>query len=245
MKKIFKKGVVFQFNFSTLEQLRGIIEASSKKPVILGTSQRESRFFGLKEAVFLTRKSNLFLNLDHGKDITYLKQAIKAGYDMIHFDGSSFNFKDNIKLTKEIVEYAHKKGVLVEVEIDPISAEKITCPQEALLFLKQTQADCLAISVGNKHGLEKVRLDFESIKRIKKLTKAFLVLHGGSGISSIDLKKAVSCGINKININTELRLVWKQTLKKSLKQKDIKPYNLLPPVQEAIKKRVQKYLLIC
>ncbi len=237
------KKPIFQFNFSTLEQLKAIIQASKGRKVILGTSESESKFFGLEEAVFLTKKSNLLLNLDHGKDIRYIKKAIQAGYSMIHFDGSDLSFKDNIKITKELVKYAHKNNVFLEAEFDPISSD-LTDPEKALLFLRETKADSLAIAVGNKHGKEKAKIDFNRIKEIKKLTKAFLVLHGGSGLSFLDLKKAVNSGIDKININTELRIVWKQALIKNLQKKDLKPYNLLKPVQEEISKRVEKYLLI-
>ncbi|MDD5606688.1 MAG: class II fructose-bisphosphate aldolase [Candidatus Pacebacteria bacterium] len=237
------KKFLWQFNFSTLEQLRAIVQASKGKKIILGTSESESKFFGLEEAVYLTRKSNLLLNLDHGKDIKYIKQAIKIGYDMIHFDGSDLKFKDNIKITKELVKLAHKKGVFLEAEFDPIS-DKLTDPKKALFFLKQTKADSLAIAVGNRHGKEKVNINFERIREIKRLTGSSLVLHGGSGVSLTELKKAIQSGINKININTELRIIWKQALKQSLKQKDLKPYNLLKPVQEKIKEKVEKYLLI-
>ncbi len=246
MKKIFKKAqqekrAIGQFNFSTFDQLKAISKASDGKPIILGTSEGESKFFGLKEAVALAQKSNLYLNLDHGKDLKYVKEAIKTGYNMVHFDGSDLGLKDNIKITKEVVKYAHKHGVLVESEIDPIS-KKLTDPQEALFFLNETKADCLAIAVGSVHGKEKAEIDFNRIKEIKKLTNAFLVLHGGSGLSFEDLKKAISLGIVKININTELRIIWKKSLEKTLKQKDIKPYNLLPYVQEQIEKKVREYL---
>lgn len=242
MKNIFNQ-IIWQFNFSTSDQLKAIAKAAGKKRIILGTSESESKFIGLKEAVCLTQKDNLFLNLDHGKDLKYIKKAIDIGYDMVHFDGSSLGFKENIKKTQEIVDYAHKKKVLVEGEIDPISS-KMTDPKKALLFLKETGIDSLAIAIGNKHGKEKVKIDFSRIKEIKELTNLPLVLHGGSGVSNDDLRKAIKNGISKININTELRMIWKESFKKSLKKKSVKPYELLSKGQEGIEKKVKEYLSI-
>ena len=122
-----KKQAIGQFNFSTLEQLKGIIEAAREKktPIILGTSQGEVGFFGMEEAILLRdyyRKSfpHIYLNLDHGRDIKLIKKAIDLGYDCVHHDGSELSFKENIKRTKKIVKYAHKRKVLVEGEIKSI-----------------------------------------------------------------------------------------------------------------------------
>ncbi|GAI51856.1 unnamed protein product [marine sediment metagenome] len=120
-----EKWAIGQFNFSTIEQLRGILAAAQKmkSPVILGTSEGESRYLGLKEIVALVEISKIkykvpvFLNLDHGKDLNWIKKAIDFGYSAVHFDGSELPFKKNIKCAKKIVEYAHKKGVLVEGEL--------------------------------------------------------------------------------------------------------------------------------
>ena len=120
-----------QFNFSDFSQMRAICDAGAalKSPIILGTSEGESKFFGLEEAVairdVLRKKTGLpiFLNLDHGKSFEYLKEAIDAGYDMVHFDGSKLPLEENIKITKEVVKYAKNKGVTVEGEVGRIGTD--------------------------------------------------------------------------------------------------------------------------
>ena len=254
LKDYFKKAqkqkfAIGQFNFSTLEQLRGILAAAqkTKSPVILGTSEGESKFLGLKEVSALVEISKMkykvsaFLNLDHGKDLDYIKKAIDFGYSAVHFDGSSLPLENNIRYAKKVVEYAHKKGVLVEGELDAIKREGSTLPEKAERFVKETKVDSLAIAIGNVHGMHRnLKLDLERLKQIRKKTNAFLVLHGGSGIPNVQIRKAIKFGIVKININTELRLAWKETLAKSLKTQEIKPYKVLPKVQKAVQEKVEE-----
>jgi len=244
-----QKFAIGQFNFSTLEQLRGILAAARKmkSPVILGTSEGESKFLGLEEILALVEISKMkykvsaFLNLDHGKDLDYIKKAIDFGYSAVHFDGSDLSLEKNMKYAKRIVEYAHKKGVLVEGEIDNIKEKSLTSPDKAKRFIEQTKVDSLAMAIGSAHGMYKnPKLDFERLKQIKENTNVFLVLHGGSGIPDMQIKKAIKLGINKININTELRLAWKGTLAKSLKSQEVKPYKILPQAQKAVQHKVEE-----
>lgn len=262
-----EKWAIGQFNFSTIEQLKGIIGAAKKlsAPVILGTSEKESKFLGLEETIAQVRilenkmGLKLFLHLDHGKDLNYIKRAIDLGFDSVHFDGSELPFKENLKSTKEIVNYGHKKDVLVEGELGylrgesrffqkkkvAIKKEDLTKPEQAQEFVEKTKVDLLAPAIGNVHGIypEMPELDFERLKEINQKTDAFLVLHGGSGLSRDEIKKAIKSGIQKININTELRLVWRESLQKILKtSKEIKPYIILPQVSQAIEKKVEKYI---
>ncbi len=246
-----QKFAIGQFNFSTFEQLRGILAAAQKmkSPVILGTSEGESKFLGLEEILALVEISKIkykvsaFLNLDHGQDLDYIKKAIDFGYSAVHFDGSGLPLEKNIRYAKKVVEYAHKKGVLVEGELDPIKKGGSTFPKEAEKFIKETKVDSLAIAIGNVHGMYKnPKLDFERLKEINNRVNAFLVLHGGSGISNFQIRKVIKSGIVKININTELRLVWKRTLAKSLKAQEIKPYKILPKVQKAVQEKVEEKL---
>ncbi len=266
LKDYFKKAqkgkwALGQFNFSALEQLRGIFEAgrSLKSPLILGTSEGEIGFLGLKEIVALTEISKMeygipaFLNLDHGKDIDLIKKAIDLGYHCVHFDGSDLPFKENIREIKKIVSYAHKKGVLVEGEFDKIkgssvvskskvSVKDFTLPEKALEFCSKTGVDSLAIAIGSVHGMHKTTpsLNIKRLKEIRKKVNVFLVLHGSSGVLSSDIKKAVKEGIVKVNNNTELRVAWKDSLVKSLNKKEIKPYNILPSVSKGVQKKVEE-----
>ena len=257
-----EKWAIGQFNFSTLEQLKAIVSAAEKlkSPIILGTSQGEINFFGMEEAIVLRnlyRKKfpYIYLNLDHGKDIDLIKKAIDLGYDCVHFDGSSLDFKENLKTTRKIVKYAHKKGCLVEGEIKSIQGSSEVhkkLPNEILLediekakeFVKKTEVDSLAINIGNLHGVyaKSIRLKIDHLQKIKKAIPVFLVLHGGSGTSKKDIKEAIKNGVVKINVNTELRKTWREGLEKSLKRnkETIKPYNILPEVISEIEKVVEE-----
>lgn len=266
LKQIFKEAkkegrAVGQFNFSAWEQLQGILKAAQEnnEAVIIGTSGGESRFLGVEQAATLVKAGRekydveAFLNLDHGKETDWVKEAVDAGYDAVHFDGSELDFEENMKKTKEIVEYAHSSGVLVEGELGyltgksdshegkiEIKKENLTSPEQVQEFVETTNVDSLAVAIGNVHGIyaEMPKLDLERLQKIEDQSSVFLVLHGGSGIPDKDIKKAIERGIVKINVNTELRLNWKNTLKNSLKKDSIKPYEILPEVEQAIKEKV-------
>jgi len=255
-----------QFNFSDFTQMKGIVNKAIelKSPIILGTSEGESRFFGLQEAVairdVLRKKTGLpiFLNLDHGKSFEYLKEAIDAGYDMVHFDGSKLSLDENIKITKQVVKYARRRGVLVEGEIGilgtesstiylekfEIKEENLTKPEEALKYLKETKVDLLAVSIGNFHGIEVSGIDpnlrLDILKFIKEKTgDCPLVLHGGSGTTEDDIKEAIKNGITKININTELRVAFSGNLRRALSNvEEVTPYKYLIEAQKSVEKVV-------
>ena len=258
-----------QFNFSDFSQVKGIVAkaAELKSPIILGTSEGESRFVGLEEAVamrdVLRKKTGvpIFLNLDHGKSFEYLKQAGDAGYDMIHFDGSKLPLDENIKIAKEVVKYAKKKGILVEGEVGKIGTdgsrlysekfeikeEDLTKPDEAFKFLQETKVNLLAISMGNFHGIEVSGIDpnlrLDVLKAVKeKNPGALFVLHGGSGTPEEDIKEAIKMGIVKININTELRLAFSGNLRRFLdaNKEEIVPYKFLVDAIAAVEGVVGK-----
>lgn len=251
-----------QFNFSTIEILKAAIFAAQKlkAPIIVGTSEGESKFFGLKEAVSIVNSlkniwPSTFLSLDHGKGFNYIKKAIDAGYDYVHFDGSDLPLNENIRITREVVKYAKKRQVLVEGEIGIIGTAKdkkgiLTEPNEALDFFEKTKVAGLAISIGNIHGIEtnEEKINFGRLKEIKEKFKnnPFLVLHGGSWISKEVIVKAIKLGIVKININTELRLAYKKTLSQIFKgiPDEIVPYKYLPKVIEAVQKIIEGKILL-
>ncbi len=250
---------VGQFNFSTLEQLMGIVRAAKKlkAPIIVGTSEGESKFLGLEHAVDLVsdfKKETglpIFLNLDHGKNLKYIKEAIDIGYDAVHFDGSNLSLEENIEITKKVVKFSKRRSVLVEGEVGiipkagSIAAKKyLTNPKEAEKFVKETKINSLAINIGNLHGISfsgrNPKLDLKRLKEIqKRVGDTFLVLHGGSGTREEDIKKAIKLGIVKINISTELRIAFTKSLKKGLKKQEIVPYKYLPEPIEAVQKVVE------
>lgn len=271
MNNFFEKAdkenwAVGQFNFSTLTQLEGIVKAGKnfEVPLILGTSEGEVGFLGFETAVQLRdvfkKKTGLplFLNLDHGKSKKIVESACESGYDMVHFDGSELPFEENIKRTKEVVEYAKNLGVLVEGEVGilgtssseindfEIKEEHLTDPEEAEIFVKETGVDCLAVSIGNFHGIkekgENPKIEMERLKDIKrKIGDVFLVLHGGSGISGNDIEESIKSGIVKINVNTELRKAFTENLRKILNNdpETITPYKYFPFVMEKVREVVE------
>lgn len=258
---------VFQFNFSDVSQLKGILNVTNrfKKPFILGTSEGEGRFLGLRFVVAIKREIEksidfpIILNLDHGKSFSFLKKAIDAGYQMVHFDGSSMSLKDNIMTTREVVRYARKKGVLVEGEIGilrggsrphrgkaKIQKTDMTLPEEAEKFVRKTGVDALAPVFGNIHGIYKKMpsLDLERLSMIKnRIGKdVFLVLHGGSGLSSLQMKRAVNKGIVKINLNTEIRVAWRTSMERAFKNNrdEVAPYKLMPGVINSVERAIER-----
>lgn len=208
-----------QFGFYDETMLKGIVSGCSKlrSPAILGTSERAVKSLGgLKRVVKMVEQqrkatgSPLFLNLDHAKSFKYIKKGIDAGYNAVHFDGSKLDIKDNIKNAKKIVKYAKRHGVLVEGEVGVIGG-KLTDLNDVLKFVKAVRVDALAVSIGSIHGIKKPGrpnppLKLKKLKQIRKKTGNIpLVLHGGSGTSPSDVKKAIKLGVVKVNVSTAIR----------------------------------------
>jgi len=206
-KTLKEKWALGQFNIARLEDIKVIVKTAQKmkSPVIVGVSERTSRPLGLKNIVKTAGCS--FLHLDHAKTISYIKEAAREGFSSVHFDGSELSFNQNIKEIKKIKNYAKQFGVLVEGEFDAIGG-KMTEPFLAKKFVMNTGADALAVNIGTWHGKgRKTGIDFKRLAKIHKALKDTpLVLHGGSGVPALHIKKAIKLGIVKININTELRL---------------------------------------
>ncbi|AKX34320.1 tagatose 1,6-diphosphate aldolase GatY/KbaY [Spiroplasma litorale] len=230
-----KKGkyAVPAFNFDNLEMMKGIIEAAEeeKSPVILMVTESAAKYMGL-DYVFsfaLTAAKNatvpVVLHWDHGFDIELIKKAVDAGFSSVMLDSSLKPFDENIKETLEVVNYARNKGVDVESEIGHVGGKEddrnsasngYTNVNEALEFEKQTKIDALAIAIGTSHGLFKgeIKLQFELLDELNKKIKTPLVLHGSSQVPLDDLKKAISLGITKINIGTDLKIACAEGIKK-------------------------------
>ncbi|MBI2644546.1 MAG: class II fructose-bisphosphate aldolase [Candidatus Wildermuthbacteria bacterium] len=261
-----------QFNFSCAEQLKGIVQAAValRSPLLLGTSEGDSNFFGLAQAVAMvgawrrTTGLPIFLNFDHGKSFETVAAAIEAGYDAVHFDGSHFPLEENIAITKKVVALAKKNKISVvegefgeipgkhsdihlneEVTLDP---SVYTDPEEAHAFVEQTKVSSLAIIIGNVHGVyAKVpRLDLMRLQKIQKRVESFLVLHGGSGTPEEDMKGAIRLGVVKINISTDLRAAFVQGLRDVLSEhpEEVTPSKLLGPSVELVQKAAEKNILL-
>ncbi len=206
------------YNFVNLETLKGICEGCKKtnSPALVCVSEGALSYIGEKfvKPLFDCAKKEynipIFLHLDHGKSFEICKKAINLGFDSVMIDGSALSFEENVKLTKKVVSYAHKKGVLVEGELgvlagveDNVSAatNTYTDPQKAKEFVERTGCDTLAIAIGTSHGAYKfkseAKLEFNILKKIETaLPKTPLVLHGASSVPQKYVDKINSLGGN-------------------------------------------------
>lgn len=264
-----KKYAVGSFNTSTLECTRAIFMAAkkSKAPVILQTSEGEINHLGPEIIAAIAQilakefSIDIALHLDHGHGLDIIKKALSAGFTSVHFDGSSHPFEKNIALTKKVVALAKKYKASVEGELGQIKGssslhstkliiekKELTDPKQAGEFVERTGIDYLACAVGSAHGIYKSvpKLDIERIKEIAGKVNIPLVLHGGSGIPTGQIKEAIKAGVCKINVNTELRIAYTEALKKSFKKdpKEVIPYNYLPATIPAIEKVVSSKIKI-
>jgi len=248
------------FNIDSFEiyQAVELAVADTNLPCLVQLTPNEDQFIQAERLLMLVKKAQIdglpiYLNMDHGHDLTRLAHLSDLGFDLVHFDGSSLPFEDNLTKSIEFVANVHP-GTLVEVEfsqinlVDSGSPDSLTDPQAALNFITQTKADLLAVSIGNRHGNnpdlpENINLDLLSqIHRI--LPNTFLTLHGGSGISADQIRSAIDLGVVKININTDLRLQFKQSLNRVLAEiNSEKLYEYLRPVVADVQVVVKQKLI--
>ena len=261
------KVAVGHFNIGDDNILMGVFAAARelRVPVMVGVSEGERAFLGVRQVAALVKSLRdefdfpIYLNADHTHSLAKALEAANAGFDSIVFDLSALPFDENVRQTRDAVQKlkAINPEILVEGEIGDIgTGSEIhttapdltkfrTTPDEAKKFIAATGIDILAPAVGNMHGLvqsmvegkTKKHLDIERIAAIKKETGSLLTLHGGSGTDDDDFRRAIQAGINVVHINTELRLVWRNSLDASLAQHpaEVVPYKILPAVVEAIK----------
>lgn len=258
------------FNAANIETLKAIVEAAKnlEAPVIIESSSGETDYFGaraMRSVVDIYAREAgvpVLLNLDHASDPEAIDEAIKIDFDLIHFDGSKLDYEENVSRTKDIVRDAHAHDLLVEGEIDRIVGSSdihktksadvqktghYTTPGHAKDFVKLTGIDTLAVFIGNIHGLyaDAPVLDIARLKKIRKEVNCFLSLHGGSGIADEDIKKAIAVGITKINVNSELRVAFLESLQKTVKKpEEIAVYKLMPPVIDAVRRVVEKKITL-
>lgn len=238
------KYAVGAFNITNLGIIDYIIDAAveERSPIILQVAEVHFKYFNFEDiAVAIINSAKkvgipVCVHLDHGHSLGVVVRAIRAGFTSVMFDGSHFPMDENIAITKDVVKIAKSVGVSVEGEIGYIGGESIgesstregnapnrdlfTKVEEAVKFYEETGVDALAIAIGNIHGFYKgaPNLDFERISKIRDAVPIPLVLHGGSGISDEDFKKAVSLGICKINYYTQISVAAVEKIKEYLKQ---------------------------
>ncbi|SKC63568.1 class II fructose-bisphosphate aldolase [Maledivibacter halophilus] len=225
--KVARKGnfAIPATNFVDQNSIKAYIEVAEKLnlPIILGYAEVHKDLLSFDEALFLGKyygeraKVPAVLHLDHGTTKELIIRAIDEGFKSVMIDASMLSFEDNVKKTKEIVDYAHLKGVVVEAEIGHVgngegyksndnSDSIYTTVEEAKKFADLTNVDSLAISIGTAHGAYKGKpvIDFDRLKEIRNAIDTPLVLHGGSSSGDDNLRRCASEGISKINIFTDL-----------------------------------------
>ncbi len=230
------------FNVINLDFLNGILEAAEemKSPVIINIAQVHFPFVNIEQITPAIKQMAekvcvpVVLNLDHGIDIEVVVQALRCGFSAVMYDASKKPIEQNIEETKLVVKMSHAVGVSVEAELGRVGGaedgrktakakrEFFTDPAEAERFVNETGIDALAVSVGNVHGFYDgdPELDFDLIAELKRRTGIPLVLHGGSGISDDDFRRAVNLGIRKINFFTEMSKLATDRVREMLNSSD-------------------------
>lgn len=213
-------------DFLTLNAARVFAETADalRTPILLSFAQGHAGLISLEEAALVGKywaekvATPIVLHLDHGQDFDFLHRAIELGFTSVMLDASMKDMDENIRLTKEVVAYAHTQGVSVEAEIGHVggasegvegetSESVYTTVEEAVAFVEATGVDSLAVSVGTSHGVYKSNktpeLNFERLRALAAAVPVPLVLHGGSGTGDENLRRAVRDGITKLNVYTD------------------------------------------
>ena len=232
------KFAIPAFNVENVEMAQACIEAGEElnSPIILATTEGTDNFIpldifqGFVKPLAERAKIPVALHLDHSKTVEFVLKALKAGYTSVMIDASQKSYIENVSITKEVKSICNIFEIPVEAELGVIIGKKsddtqtilLTEPETALDFVKKTNVDSLAVSIGNKHGLYKLpaKLDFQRLQQINNMVDVPLVLHGASGIPDEDIIKCVSLGITKCNFATELRIAYASTIKRELNKED-------------------------
>lgn len=272
MNQMLKKAkeehyAVPHFNINNLEWTKFILEECNELnvPVILGVSEGAVKYMGSYLVVAdmvkalvksLNIKIPVCLHLDHGSSLESCISAIDAGFSSVMIDGSRLPLEENIKITKDVVSYAHERGISVEAEVGHIGTTEDNMTKEETnatledcqILYENTDIDALAAALGSVHGFYKkeANLDFETMELINKSLPVPLVLHGGTGISDDKIRMAISKGISKININTELQSVWSKAVRKYLLENEdvYDPRKIISSGEAAMKERISEIVTL-
>ncbi|KKR08617.1 MAG: Fructose-bisphosphate aldolase [Parcubacteria group bacterium GW2011_GWC2_39_14] len=265
------KYAVGAFNVNNLEIVQAVVNAAEKMkaPVIVQVTEGAIKYAGLKEITALVKsyatetKIPVALHLDHGHDFKIIKKCITAGFSSVMIDASGLPYKKNVELTKKVVAYAHARKVWVQAELGTLEGAEdwikvgkgegyFTDPKEAKRFVKETNINSFAPSVGNYHGVAKIvekkvlKLDLKRLAEIGKIVPVPLVLHGASGFPEGQIKAAIKAGIRVINIDSELRLSFARAERTffEININEYDPRKILEPAIIAMQKVVIKKITL-
>ncbi len=248
-------------NFINQEMLSSYIEVAEElnKPLIIAFAEAHSQYITMEEAALLGKyyatktKAPIILHLDHGQSIDSVKKAIDLGFTSVMIDASDKKLEENIKITREVVNYAHDRGIFVEAELGHVGSGNVigiecsegsdktiyTSVDEAYKFVKNTSVDSLAISIGTSHGtyLGTPKISIERLKEIDLEVDVPLVLHGGSSSGDKNLNDCANNGIRKINIYTDFLVAAHEGAQKN----STNYYELKDNIKKAIKEKLKHY----
>jgi fructose-bisphosphate aldolase class II len=254
------------FNIDTFEIYQAVEDSVKETglPCIVQLSAGEDKFIQAERLFVLVKKAQLdglpiYLNMDHASDQVRLEKLIRLGFDMVHFDGSKMDYSTNLETSQKFIHILkdHYPQTLFEVEFNHInlvdtqvSKNSFTDPNQAYEFMTKTSADLLAVSIGNLHGISLKLpeiIDLNLLTQIKNKIPEdrFITLHGGSGISPDQITQAIQLGVVKININTELRINFNQSITKIYSNEvSQKIYDNLSPAIDELKNIIKSKLLL-
>ncbi|HJV45223.1 MAG TPA: class II fructose-bisphosphate aldolase [Bacillota bacterium] len=262
-KALTGKYAVGQFNINNLEWTQAILAAAQEEqsPVILGVSEGAARYMGGFKTIVNIVKGLLedmninvpvAIHLDHGSSLAKCKEAVDAGFTSVMIDASHHSFQENVEITKKVVEYARDRGVSVEAELGTVGGQEddvvadgviYANPEECKRLVELTGIDCLAPALGSVHGPYKgePKLGFKEMELVQEMTKVPLVLHGGTGIPTEQIKRSISLGTAKINVNTENQIAFTKVVREVLgsNQEVYDPRKFIGPARDAIKETVK------
>ncbi len=256
------------FNIHNLETSQVVIEAANemKSPMILAATPGTIKFAGkdyLQRIIEIGAKNSkvpIAFHLDHHEEFEKIKDSINLGCKSVMIDASIYPFEDNIRIVKQVVDYAHRFDVTVEAELGKLVGQEdelvvkekdaqLTNPKLAKIFVERTGIDSLAVAIGTAHGLYKSepKLDFNRLIEIKKLVDIPLVLHGASGVPEESVKKCIEIGVCKVNIATELKIPFSNAIKEYFKENPDAndPRKYFMPAKHEMKKVVTDKILMC
>ncbi|MBX9976458.1 tagatose bisphosphate family class II aldolase [Cytobacillus firmus] len=267
-KALEEKYAIPAFNVHNLETFQVVVDTAAElnSPVILASTPGTISYSGGDYLVSMGRAAAeryeipIALHLDHFESIEEIKKYIDFGFKSVMIDASHHPFDENVKIVKQVVEYAHEHGVSVEAELGRLGGveddlvvdekdAKFTNPEQAREFVDLTGIDSLAVAIGTAHGLYKgePKIDFERLEDIHSVVNIPLVLHGASDIPDEMVKRTIELGICKVNIATDLKIPFSNAVKQYFNENPDAndPRKYMTPGKEAMKKVVEKKILMC
>ena len=256
------------FNVENMEMVMAVVEAAEElnSPVIMQTTPSTVKYADENYLLAIIEKASeinnipLTFHLDHHENVEDIKRIIKLGCKSVMIDASKYEFRKNVEIVKDIVDYAHKYGATVEAELGKLGGveddlkvdEKdsfLTDPNEAVEFVKSTGVDSLAVAIGTAHGLYKSepKLDFDRLEKIRSMVDIPLVLHGASGVPYDAVQNAIEKGICKVNIATELKIPFSNAIKEYFNENPnaSDPRQYLVPAKKAMYDVVVEKIKMC